>query len=110
MPYKHENKPIADYFIDGRTRMLPCQKERCLQLYSDGMGIRALARLFHVDKRLIQFLLFPDRKKKNLDDRAKRGGTKKYYDKEKHRLSMKAHRNKKSSLPPILFNPQVGQR
>lgn len=98
MPRKTDTIAINDYFIDGRTRMLPCQKEHCIQLYSEGMGIRALARLFKVDKRLIQFLLFPDRKKKNMEDRAKRGGTKQYYDKEKHRVSIKSHRDKKKNL------------
>lgn len=102
MPRKTDTIAINDYFIDGRTKMLPCQKERCIQLYSEGIGIRALARLFKVDKRLIQFLLFPDRKKKNLEDRAKRGGTMAYYDKDYHKFQMKKHRNKKKNLnlPP----------
>jgi len=32
-----------------------------------------------VDKRLIQFELFPERKAKNLSDRQDRGGSKQYY-------------------------------
>lgn len=103
MPSKKDKLPIDDYFIDGRTKMLPCQKERCRELYADGYSINGLARLFHVNKRTIQFLLFPERLAKNISDRQQRGGTMKYYDKDKHKVSMKKYRNKKSSLPDIFF-------
>jgi len=40
--------------------------------YETGTGINALARMFKVNKRLIQFILFPERKQKNLEDRRAR--------------------------------------
>lgn len=98
MPYKTDKLAINDFFIDRRTKMLPCQKERAKQLYSEGIGIRALARMFHVDKRLIQFLLFPERQKKNVQDREKRGGWKQYYDKTKHAEAIKDHRKYKHKV------------
>lgn len=98
MPYKTDKLALNDYFIDRRTKMLPCQKERAKQLYEEGMAIRAIARMFHVDKRLIQFLLFPERQKKNLQDREKRGGWKQYYDKDIHKEATKEHRKYKYKI------------
>ena len=102
MPYLTDKLAINDYFIDGRTKMLPCQKERCIRLHEEGMGIRPLSRMFNVDRRLIQFLLFPERKAKNMDDREKRGRKMKYNDKNYHKFQMKKHRDKKKNLnlPP----------
>jgi hypothetical protein len=51
--------------------------------------------MFKVSRKLIQFILFPERHDKNLADRAARGGSKIYYDKDAHRLSMAKHRKKK---------------
>lgn len=98
MPNKTDSIPIHDEFLDRRVRMLSCQKEMCLAMYNRGAGIRAMARMYGVDKRTIQFLLFPERKKRNLELRKERGGTKIYYDRAKHRSSMKDHRNYKNDL------------
>jgi hypothetical protein len=98
MPYLTDKQKLDNYFIDGRTKMLPCQKERCIALYEEGTGIRALSRMFNVSRRLIQFLLFPERKEKNLQDREERGGTMKYYDKDYHKFHMKKHRAKKHKI------------
>lgn len=57
-----------------------------------GEGIRALAREYGVDKRTIQFIADPERLKQNRALRKKRGGWKRYYDKEKHRVYMQRHR------------------
>ena len=86
-------------FIDRRTKMLPCQKERCFQMHHyEGFGIRPLARMFNVDKRLIQFICYPERKKKNLQDRFARGGSTQYYDREKNTAAMHDHREHKKKI------------
>lgn len=95
MPYKTDKIAIKDPFLDRRTKMLPCQKEMAIWHWQNGMSITAVAKLFKVNKRLIQFLLFPERKEKNLQDREIRGGTMAYYDKDKHREAMKEHRHYK---------------
>lgn len=99
MPRKTDTEAINDVFIDRRTKMLPCQKERAKQIYEAGeMSITAIAKMFHVNKRTIQFLLFPERQKKNVKDRELRGGWKQYYDKDIHADSMKDHRNYKKDV------------
>lgn len=66
--------------------------------YNTGTGIRALARMFKVDKRLIQFILFPERKQKNLEDRQARGGSKQYYNREYHNKKTDEHRKYKYKI------------
>lgn len=95
MPYKTDTKLLADQFIDRRVKLLNCQREMVHYWYGEGMSITAIAKLFKVNKRLIQFELFPERKKKNLKDREERGGTMQYYDKDKHRETIKEHRKYK---------------
>ncbi len=63
--------------------------------YESGTSINALARMFKVNKRLIQFILFPERKQKNLEDREARGGWKQYYDREQNNKTINEHRKYK---------------
>ena len=98
MPYKTEKTPIADKFLDRRVKMLPCQKEMAISMYSRGASIRAIAKMYRVDKRLIQFLLFPERKEKNLQDRKVRGGSKIYYKKDYHNAKIREHRRYKHEI------------
>lgn len=98
MPRKSDKIAIDHYFLDRRVKLIPCKREMVHYWYQKGVSIRAIAKMFAVDKRLIQFELFPERKQKNLSDRQDIGGTKIYYDKEKHRETMKEHRNYKNKL------------
>src|SRR3990167_550193 len=95
MPYKTDKKKLADPFLNRRVRMLPCQKEMAKYWHEKEMPIRAIARMFRVNKRTIQFLLFPERHQKNLADRKARGGSKIYYKREYHNNAMKSHRRYK---------------
>ena len=93
MPYFSDKLALDCPFFDKRTKLLPCQKELIKLRYSEGTyGIRELGRMFKVNKRLIQFILFPERQKKNLADRKARGGWAQYYDKEKNNEAQKEHR------------------
>jgi hypothetical protein len=77
---------------------LKSDKEQIKVLYKEGATINGLAREYKVSKRLIQFVLFPERKAKNLEDRKARGGSKQYYNKDKHNEAMKIHRRYKYQL------------
>ena len=57
--------------------------------------------MFKVNKRLIQFVIFPDRQKKNIEDREARGGTKQYYNRLEHNEAMKDHRKYKHNILTI---------
>lgn len=98
MPRKTDSQPIANKFLDRRTKLLDCQKEMIKYWYEKGTSINAIAKMFHVNKRTIQFLLFPERLKKNIQDRKERGGWKQYYDKAEHAQAIKEHRNYKKKI------------
>ena len=98
MPYKTENLSIKDPFLDRRTKLLPCQREMIHHYYHSGESINSLAKRFQVNKRLIQFELFPERHAANIERRKERGGWKQYYNKDEHRDAVKEHRHYKNDL------------
>lgn len=79
MPYKTDKMKLNCPFLDRRTKLLPCQQERLILLHKAGMSQRKLAALFNVSRRLIQFIVYPEKKIRNLEARELRGGTMKYY-------------------------------
>jgi transposase len=96
MPYKTDKLAYNCPFLDNRSKLLPCQKEMVVWYKeNEGMSQRKLAAKFNVSRRTIQFILDPEKLSKNKQRRAERGGSKAYYDKEKHKQSMKKHRRLK---------------
>lgn len=95
MPYKVAKIRIDCPFLDRRTKLLPCQREMVKYWRKQGASQRELARMFSVSRRLITFVLDDDKHKRNLEARRERGGEKQYYDKDKHRETMKKHRRDK---------------
>lgn len=79
MPYITEKIAFKDPFLDRRVKLIPCQKEMVQWYYKNGLSINKISKLFNVSKRIIQFELFPERKAKQLQWRADRGGSKIYY-------------------------------
>lgn len=65
-----------------------------------GVSITKIAKDFKVNKRTIQFILFPERLKKNKELRADRGGSQIYYDREKHNEAIKSLRHYKNIVIP----------
>ena len=95
MPYKTEKIRIDCPFLDRRTKLLPCQREMVKYWREQGSSQRMLAKMFNVSRRLIVFVLDDEKYQKNLERRQERGGTKQYYDKEKHSAYIKSHRKDK---------------
>ena len=98
MPYKTDKIAIKDDFLSKRSKLIPCQRERITQLFEQGASMTSLAKMFHVNRRLIQFVLFPERLEACKQKRKERGGSKIYYKREKHNESMKRHRKHKQEL------------
>ena len=85
--------------FDKRRKLTDEDKENIKSDYETGFfSIRGLARKYEVDKRTIQFILFPERLEECKKRRAERGGSKIYYEKEKHQKSMEQHRAYKKDL------------
>lgn len=98
MPFLTSKIPINDPFLKKSNKLLPCQKEMVAWWYNQGKSITQIAKDFKVNKRLIQFILFPERLKKNKELRIERGGSKIYYKKEKQTKAIREHRNYKQFL------------
>jgi hypothetical protein len=98
MPRKTDLLALNDPFFKRSVKLLPCQKEMVKHWYDKGTSIIQIAKDFKVSKRLIQFVLFPERYKKNLENRRDRGGSMVYYIKEKHTKAIKEHRDYKKEL------------
>lgn len=92
MPFKHE---ILKLKIrpedDNRRKLSEADREEIKELYESGLvSIHGLARQFEVSRRLIQFILFPERQRK-VD-------SKKYYDRDKNNEYKRRNRKHRNEL------------
>lgn len=92
MPFKHEILKLKIRPEDDKRRKLSASdREYIKDLYESGLvSIHGLARQFKVSKRLIQFILFPERQHK-VDN-------KKYYDRDKNAEYKRRNRKHRNEL------------
>jgi len=83
---------------DKRRKLTDRDKAVIRDLHGDGQSIHSLSREYQVSRRTIQFVVYPERLDRNKELREKRGGTKVYYDKDKHKEYTKTHRHYKRGL------------
>lgn len=99
MPYKSEKIKIVGTKHDRRVKLDEKQKEEIRFLYKTGnYSWNSLARKFEVSKRLIGVIINPEMQKKIYQTRLERGGSKIYYDKNKHKKAIKNLRRYKQEL------------
>lgn len=90
--------------LDRRVHLSEDDKERIKSLYKDGFAVRAIGREFadKCDRRVIQYVLFPDRYTKMLQNakrrRLEKGNTLKEYGRKNWRETIREHRQYKQSL------------
>ena len=102
MPYQFE-QPNAHFKIrkehDRRVKLTDDDKFDIKWLFEkENFTIHNLARFFNVDKRTIQFILYPERQEISKQHRKERGGSKIYYKRKQHTKQMKTHRHWKKEL------------
>ncbi len=101
MPYKFETDKLSiPKDKDRRYKLSDQDREDIKNLYfgSNNISQRALARKFEVSRRLISFILFPERQEENYKRRIERGGSKIYYNKNKNTESARETRRYKKEL------------
>ena len=99
MPRKSDTVAISNEKLDRRVKLTAQDKELVKWLREEEqISYQKLANKFGVSKRLIVFICKPESKIKDLENRAKRGGSKIYYDRESHNASIKDHRDYKKEL------------
>lgn len=98
MPYKFEKLGLKiPKSFDKRIKLNENQKQEIRNL-KNNMSQRQLAKKFNVSRRLIQFILFPEKLERHKELKKINKVHKNYYDKEKNRLYKKIHRDHKKSL------------
>jgi hypothetical protein len=99
MAIKLDKQPLQSSFLKRNVKLLPCQKDRIFKMHhSENFGINQLGRMFKVNKRSIQFICYPERAERNKQLREDRGGSKKYYNREKHTEAVKSLREYKKQV------------
>jgi hypothetical protein len=99
MPRISDTVPINNEKLDRRVKISADDKELVKWLREEeNISYQKLADRFGVSKRLIIFICKPETKTKDLENRAKRGGSKIYYDREKFNAYTKEHRQYKKEL------------
>lgn len=83
---------------DGRVKILKSQYEEVRTKYASLKSMRATARYYGVDKRLIQFIVYPERLEALKAHNKLIKHHKKYYDKDKWRETMRKFRARKKEI------------
>jgi hypothetical protein len=97
MPNKLDIQRIPSGY-DRRVKLTPQDKADIVDKWKGGASTHSLAKVYAVNKRSIQFILFPGRLALNYQLRLERGGSKKYYNKDKWRETMREHRAYKKKV------------
>jgi predicted DNA-binding protein (UPF0251 family) len=99
MPYKSDKLPINNPKYDKRVKLTDEDKESIRIEYETGLiSQRDLAKKYSVSRRLIQFVLSPEKQAVAREQFLERQKDGRYYDRERHNEQMKRHRNHKKEL------------
>ena len=111
MPYLTEKIAFNCPFLDRRAKLLPCQKERLIILSQEGFSKRKLASMFNVSRRLVQFIIDPNKHERNKQRYYERGGSSIYYKGgEDWAKTMKEHRNYKNKVLKPTIKKSVNKK
>lgn len=102
MPYAFATTHKASLLphADKRIKLMEEDKAHIRALHAEGVAVRAIARLYkeRCSRRLIQFVLFPERLEVNARQFAERQKDGRYYNRKRHTEYMRRHRRRKQAL------------
>ncbi len=99
MPRKSDSLPINNPKLDKRVKLTDQQREMIKEEYETGLiSQRKLAIKYGVSRRLISFILDPEKAEKVKQQFLERRKDGRYYDREKHNKHVKEHRDYKKDL------------
>jgi len=98
MPYKCEKDSIP-FELKRSSKISLKDKELLIEMRKKfGTSYAKLGKEFGVSKSLAIFIVNPERAKRNYQLRVARGGSKLYYNKEKHTEAIREYRRRKKKL------------
>ena len=84
---------------DKRRKLTAKDKEDIRNWYATGtVGTRPIAKAYGVSRRLIMFIVDPEKREANVRARNARGGSSIYYDREQHTKAIADLRKRKKEL------------
>jgi len=99
---------MPNKLIDGgnvppsKDKRIKLTEEQRTAIYTEhhfgGASMRGLALEYGVSRRLVSFICYPEKKEQNLKRREELGGSKAFYNKERHREYTAKHRAHKKEL------------
>lgn len=95
MPFKSEKIKIEGTKFDRRIKLDDDDKNEIIRRYENGESMRSLSRSFKVDRQVIKYTIFPEYKEQFYKANRER---QKEYDKEKHTVYIRKHRQYKNKL------------
>ena len=100
MPYKFEYQHLKmQKQDDKRIKLTDDDKEEIRKIYAEGIiSQRQLAQMYNVSHRCIQFVLDPEKLKRNQEQRIERGKDGRYYQKDAQREYIRNYRHRKKEL------------
>lgn len=99
MPYKSEKAGYIPPEKDKRRKLSEADKDRIRELYKlPDYSQRRLAGEFKVSRRLIQFIVDPEKQEAAKQAYAERRKDGRYYDREAHTKAIREHRHHKHQL------------
>lgn len=102
MPRKSDSIPINNSDLDRRFKLTDEQRVEIKELYDTGnkelYSQRKLAAAYGVSRRLITFIVSPEMYEEHKRQYREKGGSMRYYDKDKHTAAIKEHREYKKQL------------
>lgn len=98
MPYKSEKIPLPPQY-DRRRKLTEDDKFEIVRLRKEhNLSQRTLARMFGVSRRLIIFIIDPEKHERAKAQYKERRQDGRYYDRETHRKTIKNYREYKHKL------------
>jgi hypothetical protein len=99
MPYKAEKAGHIKPADDKRVKLTDEQREKIRELYQlPDWSQRRLAGEYGVSRRLIQFIVDPEKDKRQKELFAERRKDGRYYNKDRHTEAIREHRHHKHKL------------
>ncbi len=99
MPYSFDTKHIKLSKEQDRRIKIPKSEHKYIcTRYKNGESQRELAKAYGVSRRLITWILYPERLVINRKLRVKRGGWKQYYNKKKNTEAVRKTRQYKAKI------------
>jgi hypothetical protein len=91
-------KPYTKESQDGRRKLPTSEHEAVRQDYQSTHSQRETARHFNISRRLVVFILYPERNQQRQEANRKNKSHLKYYEKDKRKKAIYKYRQKKQAL------------